>query len=369
MTYHANIMVLDPAGNMWGSERVLLDFLKSEAVRERSIALCCPPGTLLEAAVNQLGIPVYPLFIADLHEKGKFSRLRAAIGLFKACRQFKPNVIYVNQAGATRIALLVGYLLHIPVIPHVRLLEDVRYIEDLNASEYSMPHVLAISSFIGDAFKDLNIKRRVIVVYDAYVMKLSSNSNVASVQNSSEFCCAARLVPMKGQDVLIQAVNELIRSGIDVSLNLYGTGVPGKSFPFELADLVESLDLSSKVMFHGFLNDVPSAMQRHRAVVVPSLVEPLGRVIFEAWDAENLPIVGAFSGGAAEVISASKGGLLYSEQTPESLAGALMACLALSPYERQAMVSRGRRWLQENCNAAEYSVKLLNVLDTCVEIV
>lgn len=369
MKYQINILVLDPAGNMWGSERVLLDFLKSEAAQETSIALCCPPGTLLEDAVNQLEMPVYPYFIADLHEKGKFWRLRAAIGLFKACRSFKADVIYVNQAGATRIALFVGRLLNIPVIPHVRLLEDVKYVEDLNATAHSMPHVLAISNFIGDAFERPDIKLRVIVLYDAYVMKQASVSIDPIPRKSAEFCCAGRLVPIKGQDVLIHAMANLIRSGLDVSLNLYGTGIKGNSFQNELVELVNTLDLSARVFFHGFVSDIPSVMHRQRAVVVPSEIEPLGRVVFEAWDAGNLPIVGAFSGGAAEVVIASQGGLLYCEQTPESLAGALKACLELSPDERQDMIFRGRSWLHANCGPAEYSAKLLNVLNTCNETV
>lgn len=367
MKTQSRIMVLDPAGNLWGSERVLLDFLGSDSAQKRSIALCCPPGTPLASAAKQMGIIVYPTFLVDLHEKGKFSRLRAAIGLLKACKQYRADVIYVNQAGASRIALFVGRLLNIPVIPHVRLLEDVKYIEGLNASERAMPRVLVISNFIGEAFENCNIQRRVEVLYDAYMMTKGLDSNLFSCQTSSEFCCAGRLVPIKGQNVLIQAIAEIIKSGLNVSLNLYGTGLPGKSFQTELVKLVEDLDLDSRVSFLGFVSDIPAEMNRHRAVVVPSQIEPLGRVIFEAWDSASLPIVGSFSGGAAEVIRASQGGLLYSEQTPESLAETIKTCLKLSPQEREEMIFSGRNWLQDNCNPEEYSRKLLNVLDISID--
>ena len=367
MTTLSRIMILDPAGNMWGSERVLLDFLGSDSVKARSIALCCPPGSPLASAAKQIGIPVYPFFIADLHEKGKFSRLRAAIGLYKACKQYKTDVIYVNQAGASRIALLVGRLLKIPVIPHVRLLEDVKYIEGLHTTDRAMPRVLVISKFIGDAFDNIEIKQRVTVLYDAYAMAKSPGLNLISFQTSTEFCCAGRLVPIKGQDVLIQAIAELIRSGVRVSLNLYGAGLPGRSFEAELVKLVEKLDLNSQVLFHGFVSDIPAEMHRHRAVICPSHIEPLGRIIFEAWDSACLPIVGAFSGGAAEVVNASQGGLLYSEQTPESLADTIKLCLKLSAQEREEMIARGRRWLREKCNPEEYSRTLLDVLDMAIE--
>lgn len=364
MKTQPKIMVLDPAGNMWGSERVLLDFLGSASAKNRSIALCCPPDTQLASSAKQMGIPLYPFFIANLHEKGKFPRLLAAIGLYKACKRYKADVIYVNQAGASRIALFVGRLLNIPVVPHVRLLEDVKYIEGLNAAEYSMPRVLAISNFIGNAFENPKIKQRITVLYDAYVMTNALDAEVSTSNLSSEFCCAGRLVPIKGQDILIQAMAEIIKSGLNVSLNIYGTGLPGKSFKAELDKLVQELNLNSWITFHGFVSDIPAEMKRHRAVIVPSQIEPLGRVVFEAWDSSSLPIVGAFSGGAAEVVRASQGGLLYNEQTPDSLAGTLKACMMLSTKERDEMIKRGRYWLQENCNPEEYSRKLLNVLDS-----
>lgn len=363
MKAQSKILVLDPAGNMWGSERVLLDFLGSDSAQKRNIALCCPPDTPLASAAKQIGIPVYPFFIADLHEKGKFSRLRAAIGLYKACNQYKADVIYVNQAGASRIALLVGRLLKIPFIPHVRLLEDVRYIESLHATPREMPRVLVISKFIDDSFEKAEIKRRVKVIYDAYTNKNRYELKKSSSHTSTEFCCAGRLVPMKGQDVLIQAIAELAKHGVKVSLNLYGVGLAGRRFEAELVNLVEKLDLNSCVSFHGFVSDIPAEMHRHRAVICPSHVEALGRIIFEAWDSACLPIVGGFSGGAAEVVRATGGGLLYSEQTPESLADAIEKCLKLSPHECTEMIDKGRHWLQENCNPEKYSRELLEILD------
>lgn len=364
MTDNSKILVLDPAGNMWGSERVLLDFLSSEVVRKRQVGLCCPPGTPLATAADGIGVSVYPFFIANLHEKGKLSRLRAAIGLYKACKQHQSDIIYVNQAGASRIALLVGRLLKIPVIPHVRLLEDVEYIEGLNPSEQAMPNIVVISNFIGDAFKNSKLKRRVTVLYDAYAMKSVPDSTLPSSQILSTFCCAGRLVPVKGQAILLEAMLILVRDGLDVLLNIYGTGLPGKEYQSKLVDFVKEFNLSSRVTFHGFVSDIPTEMKRHLAVIVPSQIEPLGRVIFEAWDSASLPIVGAYSGGAAEVVSASQGGMLYREQTPESLSETLKDCLKLSSAERNEMIFKGREWLKENCNPEVYSRKLLNILDT-----
>ncbi len=300
MVTQARIIVLDPAGNMWGSERVLLDFLGSRIVGGRKVGLCCPPDTLLASAAKSTGVAVYPFFKAKLHEKGKLLRFIAAIGLYKACKQFQADIIYVNQAGASRIALFVGRLLKIPVIPHVRLLEDVRYIESLNASPKALPKVLVISKFIEDAFNDPGIKERVQVLYDAYSMTDGYDATITSSKTSKELCCAGRLVPIKGQDILIKAMAVLDKWGFKISLNIYGSGLQGSGFEAGLIKLVEDLKLTKQVAFHGFVNDIPAEMRRHQIVIFPSHVEPLGRVVFESWDSYCVPIVGGFSGGGGQ---------------------------------------------------------------------
>ena len=363
MAMNAKIMVLDPAGNMWGSERVLLDFLGSDIIRGRGVGLCCPPRTPLLDAANKLGIKVYPFFVANLHKAGKIARLKAAIGLFKACQGYQAEVIYVNQAGATRIALLVGRLLKIPVIPHVRLLEDVRYIENLNVTLKAMPRVVVISKFIEEAFNKPEMIKRSYTLYDAYEMKANYPINGFNAEDSKQICCAGRLVSIKGQDILIRAIAELGECGENVILNLYGEGLPEDSFDFELHALVDKLDLDSKVLFHGYVENVPAKMNKQLAVICSSYIEPLGRVIFEAWDAGCLPVVGSFSGGAAEIVNLSKGGIIYDEQTPESLAIAIKRCLSLSPDEYRTIVERGRQWLKENCDSEKYSGKMIEILD------
>jgi glycosyltransferase involved in cell wall biosynthesis len=362
MIAQPKIMVLDPAGNMWGSERVLLDFLGSSFIKDREVALCCPPSTPLARAATKLGVAVYPFFKANLHKKGKFSRLQAAIGLLKSCFYQKTEVIYVNQAGATRIALLVGRLLKIPVIPHVRLLEDVEYIESLNVGAKEMPQVLVISKYIADAFTQMEIIRRVQILYDAYKIKNIHPSLSIKLQAPIKIGCAGRLVPIKGQDVLINSIANLTRAGEDLVLNLYGNGLPEDMFESNLRKLVEKEELSSKVLFHGYIEDVSAEMSKQSIVICPSHTEPLGRIIFEAWDVGCLPIVGAFSGGAAEIIKISGGGVLYDEQTPESLAKVIKRCLNLSSDEYEAIVDQGRQWLKENCDPEEYSKKMIKIL-------
>lgn len=357
-----SILILDPAGNLWGSEKVLLDFLNSNLVQNTNIGLCCPPNTPLAKAAIKLGVIVYPYFKSNLHRRSKLLRFIAAIGLFIACVRHKADVMYINQAGATRVGLFVGRILKTPVVPHVRLLEDVYYIERLNSTAKNMPFIIVISEFIADAFKDKNVKNRVRVIYDAYELQHYSSDGQAVMEKRS-LCCAGRLVPMKGQDVLISAVAVLFKRKLKATLDIYGEGLQGENFETDLKRLVCQSHLDSHITFKGYFQNVPAEMRSYWAMICPSHIEPLGRVIFEAWDAGILPIVGKFSGGAAEVIIASGGGLLYEEQKPEIMADVIQECINMPPKKRAEYVKRGKQWLSNNCSPDKYSHHVIKILD------
>ena len=363
---HVKIMILDPAGNLWGSERVLLDFLRSYEGEQKEVALCCPPHSPLVEASEALGITVYPYFEGMLHEKSKLARLGAAIGLIRACRKHQADIVYVNQAGATRIALFAARLLRIPVIPHVRLLEDVEYIESLNVSNRVMPKILVISKFIAEAFRMEGGRNRIECLYDAYKMHGGDEKGRAFFSSPTKLCCAGRLVSSKGQDILLYAMAELRDQKVDVFLSLYGEGLPGESYEADLLRIVKERNLSSSVSFRGFVENIPHEMKQCRAVICPSQIEPLGRVVLEAWDSSTLPIVYRHSGGAAEIVAASEGGILYDEQTPNSLARAIVDCLALPEDARLEMISKGRRWLRHNCEPVSYASKVQEILNKAV---
>ena len=96
----------------------------------------------------------------------------------------------------------------------------------------------------------------------------------------------------------------------------------------------------------------------------PSHREPLGRVIFEAWDAGVVPLACEASAGAAEVIGAADGGILYAEQSPELLAQALQVALRLPREETIRLVTNGRSWMRGQCDPARYGEVVAKVLQT-----
>ena len=354
---------VEPAGNLWGSERVLLDFLAAVAGSPWQIAVCCPPDTPIVDRLAALPVVVYPAFVAGLHRKSKAHRVRAAAGLLAAAMRFRPHLLYVNQAGATRIALLIGRVLRIPVIAHVRMAQDADYVQSLDASADELPLVISISHYVRDLFEDpvLNSHRKMVVMYSAYApqQEWEAASLYRPPGPEPVLACVGRLTKTKGQDVALRAIGHLRREGILAHGHFFGTGERGDTFGLELEELVADLGISEQIHWHGFKEEIPSRIALADALICPSSAEALGRVIFEAWDAGTIPVAWAGSGGPAEVIQASEGGLLYAEQTAGSLAQALRRALDLSPSAREQMVERGRQWLMSNCDPKAYSQRML----------
>lgn len=140
--------------------------------------------------------------------------------------------------------------------------------------------------------------------------------------------CIARLLPVKGLDVLLQALVALPGA----TLWICGAG-PERA---RLERLASSLGVIERVQFLGFLEDRVVAERRRAAdlFVLPSRSEPFGIVLLEAMDA-GLPIVATNVGGIPDIVSLENG-LLVSPDDPEALAVAIKELMA-DPGRRSRM--------------------------------
>ncbi|MBI1758338.1 MAG: glycosyltransferase [Actinobacteria bacterium] len=82
-----------------------------------------------------------------------------------------------------------------------------------------------------------------------------------------------------------------------------------------------------------------------RALVVPSRVEPFGRIPLEAYAAGACPVVATTAGGLAELVRDGVTGHTARPADPRSLAGALRRALNCSPAHREDMRAAGRTLL------------------------
>ena len=110
-----------------------------------------------------------------------------------------------------------------------------------------------------------------------------------------------RLHPNKGFSLLLEALAKTR----EMRLAIAGDG-PLRA---QLEQLAQEVGVAARVHFLGWRDDVPALLGRSDFLVCPSLHEPLGNVVIEAWSA-GVPVVATAADGPAALIEDEVSGLL-----------------------------------------------------------
>jgi colanic acid/amylovoran biosynthesis glycosyltransferase len=159
-----------------------------------------------------------------------------------------------------------------------------------------------------------------------------------------EILCVGRLVPTKGQRILIQAVERLVHAGRQLRLRFVGDG-PDRN---ELQRIVRERDLSSHIYFEGSINQ--DRIQEHYVAAdifaLASFAEGIPVVLMEAMSME-IPCVATCINGIPELIRDGIDGILVAPSDIEGMVEAL-GRLMDNPSLRQSLGKAGRRRVQES---------------------
>ncbi|GIE84819.1 glycosyltransferase family 4 protein [Actinoplanes regularis] len=177
--------------------------------------------------------------------------------------------------------------------------------------------------------------------------------------------CVSRLVPRKGQDMLIRALPEIRRRVPGAALLL----VSGGPYRKTLARLAREHDVESDVVFTGSVpwaelpehyaaGDVYAMPCRTRAAGLD--VEGLGIVYLEA-SATGLPVVGGDSGGAPDAVREGETGYVVGGTDVAAIA-ARVAELLSDPDQARAMGKAGRAWVEREWRWETQAARLTELL-------
>jgi len=160
------------------------------------------------------------------------------------------------------------------------------------------------------------------------------------VPASSRLVCVGRLCEQKGQLVLLQAAQLLLRRGIHLELVLAGDG----EMRSDIEVLIREYGLGEGVRITGWISgeQVLCEVQAARALVLPSFAEGLPVVIMEAM-ALGRPVISTFVAGIPELVQAGENGWLVPAGDVEALADVMQACLETSTERLDVMGLNGRQ--------------------------
>jgi phosphatidylinositol alpha-1,6-mannosyltransferase len=177
--------------------------------------------------------------------------------------------------------------------------------------------------------------------------------------------CVSRLVPRKGQDVLIQAMPAIAAKVEGAALLIVGGG------PYEqkLRTLARRAGVADRVVFTGPVPaaELPEHFAAGNVFAMPCRtrrlgmdVEGLGIVYLEA-SATGLPVVAGDSGGAPDAVREGITGVVVDGIDVAAVAEQVSGLLA-DPRRAAAMGTAGRHWTEQSWQWSTMADRLAGLL-------
>jgi glycosyltransferase involved in cell wall biosynthesis len=254
------------------------------------------------------------------------------VGLLQVAVKYRPALIHANNEPlCNRAALLIGRLLRIPVVCHVRGdQQGGRLLRFL----YGLPdHYIAVSNWISDGIGGMGVApEKRTVIYDGIELhKLDVRADGKAFRarfgisdNAFAVGLVGLLIPWKGQKLFLEAARELLTRIPRLHLLIVG-GTPDECADYEkeLRRIAGDAPFAGRVTFTGHVAEMAAAYNGLDVVLSASTSpEPLGTVVIESL-ALGRPLVAPDHGGALEMIEHERTGLLFRANDPASLAAVI----------------------------------------------
>ncbi len=177
--------------------------------------------------------------------------------------------------------------------------------------------------------------------------------------------CVSRMVPRKGQDVLVRALPAIRAQVPDAALLVVGDG-PHRG---EIERLVDRLGLRNDVVLTGRVpwDETPAYYDAGDVFCMPTRTrlgglepEALGICYLEA-AATGLPVVAGDSGGAPDAVLDGENGLVVDGRDVAAVARACTTFLA-DPLLAKQFGARGRAWVAREWRWDDLAVRLQGLL-------
>jgi glycosyltransferase involved in cell wall biosynthesis len=178
--------------------------------------------------------------------------------------------------------------------------------------------------------------------------------DAAAADDAFRVLCVGRLVPFKGQALLIDAIAAMRRSGLDARLTLIGDG-PSRN---DLERRAQELGLDDAVTVAGAVgqDEIRAHYAAASAFCLPSFAEGVPVVLMEAM-AMRLPVVTTRVMGISELVDDGDSGLLIRPGRIDELTAAL-GRLARDPQLRRRLGNRGREKVISEFDVRDSGVQL-----------
>ncbi len=360
------IAILDQSPDLGGAESSILTLLKNMDRNRFEVNVILPGEGTFSRALTRIGIPVKILHLpmalirlkrGELFKSTLFLFLSffiMKIFLIKLCVYLRRNqfqLVITNTIKAHLYGSLATRLCSIPLL--------WRFHDVLSASDFNpllmrwIPlfgrifpiRILAVSRIVRDRLIELGISgEKIEVIFNGIdeksFMKGDSLRDIRKeygLKNGTQLIgCIGRIIPQKGQKVLLSALPKVIQEIPEAHFLIIGGVFLGEEgYQNELFEMIQKIGLKGKVTITGFQPDIGNMIQSLDLVVFPSITpESFGLVLIEAMSLKK-PIVASDTGGVREIIEDGVHGFLVEPNRPDLLAERIIFILQNPEIARQ----------------------------------
>jgi glycosyltransferase involved in cell wall biosynthesis len=174
---------------------------------------------------------------------------------------------------------------------------------------------------------------------------------------------AGRLVPQKGVDTAIQALEKLVFDQGVRSIRLSVAGSGSVDYQSYLRGLVTEAGLDDYVSFLGHVRpeEMPRLLKQSDILLLPSIwEEPFSRMVLEGM-ISGLVVVATPRGGTIEILEDGENGLLFAPADPEDLARKITRLIE-DPILRRKLANAGQQTVIQRFTMARMMDEIENYL-------
>ncbi len=304
-----------------GAERHLVLLSRTLQQQGHDVITVCPPHNWLPEELQRAGVNTLPVPMRGAASAMTLWRLARVV------RKQRVDIIHTHLTRAAYYGLLLGLLTHKPVVSTVHVFTSDPAYRWLSRLGHPL---IAVSEAVRRWLIEYGVPAsEVQTVYNAtdFVSLNGANAN-APLEVRAEFGLPptskligvfAKVTPIKGQDLLLEALPQLLRSHPDVHVLFVGS--TEGDFARRTQQRAKEMGIYSHVIFTGLRADVARLMQAVDVVTLPSRLETFGLAVLEAM-ALGKPVVATRVGGLPELVRDGETGMLV-DFTATSLAHAL----------------------------------------------
>ena len=204
-------------------------------------------------------------------------------------------------------------------------------------------------------------KSKLKIIYNGFDLKKSKSKILSN--DKIFFTSISRIIPYKGHSLLIKIFEIICKKNNNIYLQIVGDTLPQYQKYFDKLKLdVKKKDLSNKIKFLGFREDVVSILDKSNFFIhVPLSPDPFPTVIFEAIMCRT-PVITNNLGGAHEILDQGKNGLIIKNDFVKESVEKILSYLD-NKKQQKIDVEKAYNYVCQNFSFEKFKRKILSNIE------